>query len=434
MVNSSPLNLPPPPGSPGHSSQRYSHDKFGPPNGQFMTLPQDGSESKGEVDDWHGFNPLAWFDKQVTYINEIRYFNTFRAERVPGRDRVTKTPRRTGIFRDMRDGNMCWREEKVITDVKFEGAYMEVQRYEIWRINLTQESYYEFVTGLGGTMVDATIDIPAAAAGLTAERAATAAAAEGVAVSAGAARLAIASRALGTVGLTYLMFQVFTGAWVAYSGGTRNAAGDKISEGWEFIRHFYGDPIDDEPEEAWETVVAPHPCTDLDGDGDKIKIQTGDASQFLRTTRGKAVAGVAGVGILLGGLMGMRMFGGDDPEAPPPTPTVAAASVTATEVSAATPIDFGTPSPTPVNGVPAAFDSTPGPGQLLVFRLDGVDFFPKGLGTVAAHEPFCSYEHVHGPEITSVLPGPDGEYIKRTEHMGECGYGPPNFFLIDDPR
>ena len=397
-----------------------------------MTLPQDGSKTTGEVDDWRGFNPLAWFDKQVTYINEVRYFNTFRAERVQSRDRVTKTPRRTGVFRDMRDGNMCWRQEQIITDVKFEAAYMEVQRYELWRINLTQESYYEFVTGLGGVMVDAAIDVPAAAGGLVAERAATAAAAEGAALSAGATRLAVASRALGAVGVTYLAFQLFTGAWVAYSGGTRNAAGDLLNEGWEFIRHFYGDPIDDEPEEAWETVVAPHPCTDMDGDGDKIHLRTGDASHFLRSTRGRAVAGVAGVGILLGGLMGMRMFGGDDPEAPPPT-----ATVTSTVAVSVTPIDFGTPSPTPtpfVEGTPVDWPAEVGPGQVGVFLLDGIYFLTDGLAVMGKHSPNCEYEHVHGGQITSIIPGEGGQYVTRTEHLGNCGYGPPNFFLIDDPR
>ncbi len=433
MVNPSPLNLPPPPANPGSDTQQYSHGQFGPVNGQFMTLPQDGSESTGEVDDWHGFNPLGWFDKQVTYINEVRYFNTFRAERVPSLDRVTKTPRRTGTFRDMRDGDICWREEQVIIDVKFEAAYVEVQRYELWRINLTQESYYEFVTGLGGVLVDASIDIPAATAGIAAERAATAAAAEGVAVSAGAARLAVASRALGAVGLTYLMFQVFTGAWVAYSGGTRNAAGDKLSEGWEFIRHFYGDPIDEEPEEIWETVVAPHPCTEAE------RTLIGDARAWLGdqlgTLRGKVVAGVATAILVIGGILGVT--GGDEPEAATPTATAAAASVTATatEVGAATPVDVGTPTP-PANafGTPATYDATPAAGQVLVFRLEDVDFLPDGLVTMAAHPPNCDYEHVHGPEITSLLPGPDGEYVTRTEHMGNCGYGPPNFFLIDDPR
>lgn len=402
-----------------------------------MTIPQDGSTSTGEVDDWGGFNPLAWFDKQVTYINEVRYFNTFRAERVPSRDRITKTPRRTGIFEDRRDGNMCWREEKVITDVKFEAAYMEVQRYELWRINLTQENYYEFVTGLGGVAVDAAIDLPAAAGGVAAERAAASAAAEGVALSAGATRLAVASRALGAVGVTYLLFQIFTGAWVAYSGGARNAAGDMLNEGWEFIRHFYADPVDDEPEEAWEVVVAPHPCTEAEKEATRTLI--GDARAWigdqLGTARGKLVAAGTAAVIVIGGILG---FGGsDEAETAETTATAtASAAASATEAAESTPIDFGTPTPAAsvLNGTPAAFDTEPGPGQVRVFYLDGVDYLTDGLTTMGAHPPNCEYEHVHGGEIRSLLPGPDGEYLTRTEHLGNCGFGPPNFFLIDDPR
>ena len=243
MTNSSPLQLPPPPASPGASTQRYSHSQFGARNANFMTIPQDGSQSTGTADYFLG----SWLGKTVTYINEIRYFNTFRADRVPTRDRTTRTATRSGVFRVRRDGNTCWREEKIVTTIQFEAAYNEIQRYELWRINLMQESYYEFVTGLGGVAVDAAIDLPAAGAAVASERAAAAAATEGVALSAGGARLAFASRALGVAGATYLMFQVFTGAWVAWSGGTRNAAGDMRNDGWEFIRLFYADPVDEEP-------------------------------------------------------------------------------------------------------------------------------------------------------------------------------------------
>ena len=72
-------------------------------------------------------------------------------------------------------------------------------------------------------------------------------------------------------------------------------------------------------------------------------------------------------------------------------------------------------------------DGTTPPPSLLVFRLDGVDYLTDGLFT--AIPDFCPYEHVHGPPIEPVLPGPS-----ISEHLGDCGYGPPNFYTIPDPR
>ena len=89
------------------------------------------------------------------------------------------------------------------------------------------------------------------------------------------------------------------------------------------------------------------------------------------------------------------------------------------------------PSPAPVA---VSINVQAGPGQLLVFRLEGSDFLTGGLEVVEAHPPFCAYQHVHGAEIKSVLPGPDGRFITRTEFLGECGFGPPNFYIIKDPR
>ena len=73
-------------------------------------------------------------------------------------------------------------------------------------------------------------------------------------------------------------------------------------------------------------------------------------------------------------------------------------------------------------------------GSVLVFLNDGVFFSPDGLELVDAHEPFCGYEHVHGPTIISLIPGAGGQHTSRDEHLGECGFGPPNFHVIPDPR
>lgn len=426
-MTNSPLQLPPPPASPGASTQNYSHSQFGDMNANFMTIPQDGSETTGTADYVLG----SWFGKTVTYINEIRYFNTFRADRVSSKDRTVRTPTRTGEFRIARDGNTCWREEKISTRVQFYAAYNEIQRYELWRINLTQENYYNFVTGLGGVAVDAAIDLPAAGAAVAGERAATAAAAEGVALSAGGARLAFASRALGVVGATYLMFQVFTGAWVAWSGGSRNAAGDMLNDGWEFIRAFEADPVDEEPEESWEMVGQPYPCSATEMSlPETVSLPTRVirwVADRTRSTRARIATGVTTAIVVIGGFLGLNS-GGDNAQPPPVTPS-AAASVAATTAPTAA-ATTGQQS----SRIPAEAEATAGPGQVLVFNLENVDFVAAGLTTIPAHPPNCSYAHVHGGEITSLLPGGNGSYITRTEHLEECGYGPPNFFLIDDPR
>lgn len=73
-------------------------------------------------------------------------------------------------------------------------------------------------------------------------------------------------------------------------------------------------------------------------------------------------------------------------------------------------------------------------GQVIVFVLDGVPFGVDGLQVVEAHVPFCAYTHVHGGPIRSIVPASDGRYVDRAEHLGECGYGPPDFRIIRDPR
>ncbi len=83
---------------------------------------------------------------------------------------------------------------------------------------------------------------------------------------------------------------------------------------------------------------------------------------------------------------------------------------------------------------PASFGDAVPEDHVLVFLLDGVFFLPGGLQVVAAHVPFCSYEHLHGGTISSLLPGSNGDPVTRSEHLGECGFGPPNFFIVIDPR
>lgn len=303
----------------------------------------------------------------------------------------------------MRDGKMCWREERVTTDVHVDMMYTEYQRYEIWSINQTQVNYYDFVTGMGGVTVDAAIDIPAAIGGYEAAEAAGVAAAEGAAVSAGAARLAIASKAMGTVGLTYLMFQVFTGAWVAYSGGTKNAAGDMLSEGWDFIRHYVADGYDENPVDSWEAIEEPHPCSDPE------KTETGYipsgwreyVEQGVRSGKVRVFTVLLCTGVIIG--LAGPLLTDDDQVA-----LVATGSVTATATTSATAAATTSAAAT---GTPArvAIDATAPAGMIVIFRLDGVDYLTNGLIHMGPHAPNCTYEHVHGGSIRSLVPGGNGQ-------------------------
>ena len=66
--------------------------------------------------------------------------------------------------------------------------------------------------------------------------------------------------------------------------------------------------------------------------------------------------------------------------------------------------------------------------------LDGVDYLTNGLIHMGPHAPNCTYEHVHGGEIRSLTPGSNGQSMTRTEHLGDCGFGPPSFSMVRDPR
>jgi len=106
---------------------------------------------------------------------------------------------------------------------------------------------------------------------------------------------------------------------------------------------------------------------------------------------------------------------------PSPTPTTAVADPTWEEI-----LQGGEAVGSPLHSIVR--------GQVIVFVLDGVVFESSALQVTEAHAPFCSYVHVHGGPIRSIVPGADGQYVERSEHLGECGYGPPDFRIIRDPR
>ncbi|MDA1239973.1 MAG: hypothetical protein O2798_03920 [Chloroflexi bacterium] len=126
--------------------------------------------------------------------------------------------------------------------------------------------------------------------------------------------------------------------------------------------------------------------------------------------------------------------------------TMTGRCVLGTSTPTPTPTGSPTQTPTPVTGtdpweaILEGGEAVPSPlstivrGQTIVFMLDGVPFATDGLSVIDAHEPYCSYRHVYGGPIRSIIPRPDGTYVEASEHLAECGYGPPNFMIIPDPR
>jgi hypothetical protein len=263
----------PAPPAPGAPTLQYGYPGLGAQGHQFATIPDAGSASSGR-----GQITSLELPVTVSYVNETRWFNTFRAERRPQDDKTSERVTPTGRTRVRQADGMCWNEQEVVVTTLVEQAYDELQRFEVWQINTTLAGYYEFFTGMGGTSVDFAIDGTAIAAagaseGLAAagvETAALAAAAAGdveagvmaaASLNNAAAVTGAASKALGAVGWGYLVFQVTTGAMVWYAGGTANAAGDKLHEGWETLRRFHDDPIELDERTEWRAVDEPHPCS-----------------------------------------------------------------------------------------------------------------------------------------------------------------------------
>ena len=120
------------------------------------------------------------------------------------------------------------------------------------------------------------------------------------------------------------------------------------------------------------------------------------------------------------------------------TPT----AVAATETATATPRVITGGEGVPDIALPAAplepTPFTPGEildGHILVYAYEGTWYDGSAMVVTPAHEPFCTYEHLHGVTTASILPGPDGNPIFISEMYGECGYGPSSaLFWIEDPR
>ena len=317
--------LPDPP-APGASTSVHRYPELEHPDPDqrgepFKRGAVPGSHTTGVAGDghwWRWFNPLRWFGKTVSYVSETRYFNEFRMERRPQNDRYgDERAAATGEREVRRTGNVCWTVEKFIVSRPVELAYDELVRYEIWMINLTQTSYYSFVTGGGGQAID--VAAGTATAGLEgAAVSATAAAGGSAAVEATMARIAaeraagatvvhltqaevsgvlanatgVAARVTGLAGWGFLVFQGSTAAWVAWSGGSANAAGDKIAEGWEFHRRYWDDPIQEDREE-WRVVVPPHPCSEAEASTAKLIAGTDFTRQMRWWLLGLPIGAVA---------------------------------------------------------------------------------------------------------------------------------------------
>jgi hypothetical protein len=266
----------PAPPAPGAPTLQYGYPGLGAQGHQFATIPDADSASSGRGEITSLELPVT-----VSYVNETRWFNTFRAERRPQDDKTSERVTPTGRTRVRQADGKCWNEQEVVVTTLVEQAYDELQRFEVWRINTTLAGYYEFFTGMGGTTVDFAVDGTAIAAQGASQALGSAAAETAALIGAGgggdlgaamataslnnaAAITGAAARALGAVGWGYLVFQVTTGAMVWFQGGTTNAAGDKLHEGWETLRRFLDDPIETDERTEWRAVDEPHPCSGVE--------------------------------------------------------------------------------------------------------------------------------------------------------------------------
>jgi len=117
-----------------------------------------------------------------------------------------------------------------------------------------------------------------------------------------------------------------------------------------------------------------------------------------------------------------------------PAPTVTAPTVTAPTLDLTVTVRMGlTPTADP-EPVPATLGTAVPEGMLLVYEYEGVYYVPLDLHIAPIHLPNCAYAHLHGSEMQSLLPGSDGEYLKLAEPLGDCGFGPNELYLLDDPR
>lgn len=130
--------------------------------------------------------------------------------------------------------------------------------------------------------------------------------------------------------------------------------------------------------------------------------------------------------------LGPFMVAGNVAAGPAPTsPTATPPPATPTPPPATPPPSTPAPAPEPM---PATLDTPVPERMVLVFEYEGVYYLPLGAVSAPTHLPNCAYPHLHGPAMRSLLPGPSGPYLELKELLGECGFGPLDLYLIEDPR
>lgn len=259
---------PPPPGAP---TLTYSYPNQGRPGKNYVT----------DTDMTTALTEKNMLGIQVSYVVETRWFNSFRAEHVAMYDRSHTERVATGrTERHHNAAGMCWTLEEVAVRKYDELGFYESIQYEIWRINETRDEYYQFLTGVGGVVVEANAlaaTTSAANASTTLSTASaqlastlgTAASTEGVTVallSDAAVVVGAAGQAIG-VGVTAFLATTQVVVWwneddrMTDGAGARNAAGVKLAEGWQNVRLFWDRPILVDEQFEWRTLVEMHPCT-----------------------------------------------------------------------------------------------------------------------------------------------------------------------------
>ncbi|HEY8490366.1 MAG TPA: hypothetical protein VIO14_05170, partial [Dehalococcoidia bacterium] len=128
---------------------------------------------------------------------------------------------------------------------------------------------------------------------------------------------AAGAEVLGAVGIGLMLAQAGLTVYIYWHGGSANAAGDKVSEGWAFFRRFW-DPertLVSETEE-WRRIDEPHPCTETEKTGAAVTLPgIGALIRALGTRWWLWLIGLLALG-LAAGTAGAVLLTGEEGERP----------------------------------------------------------------------------------------------------------------------
>jgi len=200
--------------------------------------------------------------KDITYASVWKSFNIYRWNEIRTTMKETTKAERTGRTRPYRAGNVCGTECEIYPAMVFHVCYLLEQRYELWTVNQTLESYFSWVEWKQletPAKADDLLSQVGRVGGVTASTASSvgnAVASAGMLASAGKVPPAVLTSALGEVGITggaavtasaalsALSFgvAVFAGATKVYDALHPDYTHRLDSEGWSLAGYVWGLP------------------------------------------------------------------------------------------------------------------------------------------------------------------------------------------------